>query len=182
MNESYKNRLGDSMNRLNAQLDKSFKVYLNIEEEKAHHETSADKWSIIQILNHLQASEQLSLKYLAYKLEHDEEIPELTLKNKVNTLLLFLAFGSPLKFKSPENNGLSLPAKTGDMNTIHKSFKSSRADLQELIDQIQPKEIRKAWFKHPYAGRMDLIRMLWFFRFHFKRHHNQIMKILAKAK
>ena len=182
MSKSYRERLNDSIDVINTQLEISFGIYSAIDAEELNHVPDPRSWSIIQILNHLYISEQLTIRYLEYKKQSGAFIPDFNLKNRINTFILYIAFISPFKYKAPESNGLNTPSNIGDIESLFEIFMTQRMKLKNFIDQIPEEAVKKAWFKHPYAGRMDLIRMLWFFRFHFKRHHKQILKLLAQAK
>lgn len=181
MTDNYKRKLNESLDHLHEQLNACFEVYMKADRKLLLTQPVRGKWSIIQILNHLLTSEKLSVNYLEYKLNLNTTIPSLSIRNRINSVILILAFYSPFKFRAPEKNGINNPQNSGDIQAIANEFDKNRKALRIIINKIPHDDIKRAWFKHPYVGRMGLKVMLRFFGAHFIRHHKQALKILAKA-
>ena len=178
----YRQKLAFSFEHLSDQLKQYFNLYQGINEKYLSETPLTGKWSILQNLQHLLRSEQLGLQYLQFKFIGDQAIPAVNLRNRFSLIILYVAFNSPFKFKAPEGKGLDIPENTGNITSLYNDFVETREALFDLISKIPDEKLAKAWFKHPYAGRMSLNDMLWFLSFHFKRHHLQILKVLAKTK
>jgi hypothetical protein len=82
-----------------------------------------------------------------------------------------------LKYRAPrhlvENTPDTLPLEE---LTVQWNF--SRNELKHFLDALQEKDIHKLIYKHPVAGRFDVVQCLIFMREHFHHHLPQIKRLV----
>ncbi len=137
------------------------------------------QWSVLQIMQHLLLSEHLSEKYVRKKLSFGADIPDTGLGARWRLFLLMCSNSLPyVKFKAPKGvNDEALP-ETGHLEDIMHAWRANRQSLRELLESLPPDYTHKALYKHPFAGKLSLAQMLYFFILHFRRHQQQIQRIL----
>ncbi|MCR9288172.1 MAG: DinB family protein [Bacteroidetes bacterium] len=137
-----------------------------------------NSWSVLQVLHHLMLAEQGSLKYVKKKLSYNPELKKVNWQTKIRTLMLNFYVWSPLKFSAPKIiSGDNLPTES-NLNTIKEQYPMVRRDIKDFFETVPDSLLEKEIFKHALAGRLSLIGMIVFFKGHFKRHKNQIYRIL----
>ena len=62
---------------------------------------SEEAWSISQVIQHLAQADELSVDYIAKKMQGGDEVPRAGLGAAFRALLLETVLASPLKFKAP---------------------------------------------------------------------------------
>lgn len=136
-----------------------------------------NRWSISQILTHLIASEKMSLQYMKKKSLGVDKLENSGLIEELKILLLKVSQRLPLKYKAPkilhENTPEALP-----LNQIQNQWEESRMELMSFLCSIDPKNTKKKIYKHPVAGRLDVIQAVTFFREHVNHHLPQIKRLL----
>ena len=136
------------------------------------------KWSVNQILIHLVTSEQLTLAYLKKKslgIDH--------LKNsgpwewiRINILKWSQRLPA-LKYKAPKYVVANTPEAV-PLAELERRWNSVRMELSQFLDKVQDRDVRKLIYKHPVAGRFDVVQCLMFMREHYHHHLPQIKRLL----
>ena len=163
-------------------LQKELRVLL--EEMKAHSNAvlnkkpAPDKWSTLQVLYHLQISEEGSLKYIKKKLSFNPELENVDFRSKIREKGINIYLGLPIKFKAPPQVSDDALPETSEFWTLATKWRDQREELGAFLETIPKDLVNKQIYKHPAAGRMSLLGMLKFFRAHTKRHKKQINKNL----
>jgi hypothetical protein len=139
---------------------------------------SPQSWNILQAVNHIYLAEQLSLRYVRYKVQDPESIPPYTPMTIVRMWLVRWILLSPVKLKAP--NAIDM---WGDQPVLHPAdlqdaWKQLRAELHSFIGEYELLLKKRRVYKHIYAGRITLGQMLVFFRLHLEHHHRQARQIL----
>jgi hypothetical protein len=68
-----------------------------------------------------------------------------------------------------------------DLNKLNLDWVESRGSFDELISKLYQLKLEdKAFFRHPFIGRINLKLTLSFFNFHFNHHKSLIEKIISK--
>lgn len=146
-------------------------------EEKFDVKADAAHWSINQILIHLLTSEQLTLNYLKKKSLGIDQLGESGPIESLEMIVLKISQRIPLKYKAPkvlaENTPNSIP-----FQDLVEQWNSSRKELRNFLDSIEEKHLHKLIYKHPVAGRFDVVQCLTFLREHFHHHLPQIKRLL----
>lgn len=127
---------------------------------------------------HMLTSEQLTLDYLKKKSQGMEELadsgPVESLKMSLLRISQRLTF---LKYKAPK----ALVANTPEAIALHDLkilWAQSRISLGKFLENIQDKDLHKLVYKHPVAGRFDIVQCLIFLNEHFLHHRPQIKRLM----
>ncbi len=137
-------------------------------------------WSAIQVMQHLIQAEMGTLAYLQKKTKDISGVEKSGFMHKVRTLLLKIFLKLPIKFKAPK-----MVAEVPDYASLKETatqWQLIRATLLQLCIDLPEEAFEKELFRHPLAGRMNILQMLDFFDSHFERHLAQIDKVLAEKK
>jgi hypothetical protein len=163
-------QLENDRNRLMAELVKatSDKLFLK---------PSKEKWSVNEILTHLVISEQLTLRYLKKKSLGVAQLENSGVGERIRYALLKISQRLPLKYKAPESVVSNTP-EAMPFAELHASWDSTRHELAQFLDSITDSNVNKLIYKHPVAGRFDIIHCLMFMREHYLHHLPQIKRLL----
>jgi DinB superfamily len=146
--------------------------------ERLEHKAAPTQWSVNEILIHLLTSEQLTLAYLKKKSLGLDQLANSGVTESLMMLILQLSQRLPLlKYKAPKD----LVAKTPEviaLNDLKIRWDSSRIELKNFLETIHDKNLYKLVYKHPVAGRFDIIQCLKFMSEHFLHHLPQIKRLL----
>ncbi|MCH8318389.1 MAG: DinB family protein [Bacteroidetes bacterium] len=137
-----------------------------------------DKWSIIQVIHHLNKSEQLSVAYINKKLQYRTNIKNSGIAAVIRSFLLKLALRSSFRFKAPKF--IADVPKTDTFESIKDQWEQTRMDIRKLLDKFPDEFLDKNIFKHAFAGKMNIYQMLNFMQDHFDHHLKQIGRIRKK--
>lgn len=158
---------------LSQQLDETL-VYCDGLSAEQLTKSPSGEWDTVQILYHLSTSEVGIVMYLQNKIKaKPEEIENGGIKSFVRGKLLVSALKSKSKkFKVPKV--LKEVPDSPDFEKIKLRLKKNRVFLEELLNRFDEKMAKKAYFKHPVAGRINIYQTLDFLNAHFERHAIQI--------
>ena len=137
---------------------------------------SADprKWSVNQTLLHLLTSEQLTLRYLKKKSLAMDQLKHSGPTESLKMVLLVISQRLPfMKFKAPAILLEATPQYL-DMPDLMNQWDELRFDLKDFLGRIGDQDVTRLVYKHPVAGRLNLIQCLLFMREHFHHHLQQI--------
>jgi len=111
------------------------------------------KWSVSQILTHLVTSERMSLIYMKKKSQDIDQVDNSILIESFKLLALKMSQRLPLRYKAPRVlvEPMLLPAVIKKWNTV-------RMDLYTFPEAMHEENIRKKIYKHPIAGRLDVLQ------------------------
>lgn len=134
-------------------------------------------WNALQVTEHLIASEYGTLQYLmkktqasAHELEpSDEQTAEASRK-------LNLALKSDLKWEAP--NVLAPPSGQHSLPSLISRWEELRSAWFSLLSTLDEAYIHRQVFRHPIAGRLDLVQTLAFVENHIHHHVHQIRRIV----
>lgn len=134
---------------------------------------SADEWSPMQILDHLQLMEGVVAKNVARQLESEKS--EKAVKKPIQlTVSRMIKVDAP-KHVVPSEEFISL----ADMK---KRLEDSTAFLHQVYDGTTIEELENKSLPHPVFGKVPLIQWFPFVGLHEKRHLKQLEKTLDKLK
>jgi len=141
---------------------------------------SPAKWSIAQILTHILTSEQLSIAYMKKKMLGIDQLHDSGIVGSLRFTLLQVSQRIPnLKFNAPTVVLANTP-KALPIHELISQWDALRNDLKVLLESIQEKNVKKAIYKHPVAGRLDAAQATAFFYEHIHHHWPQIKRLLYK--
>lgn len=155
------------------EVDKLYSQIEGLSAEQLHRQGSG--WSVIQVISHLQMSEQGSLQYMQKKLQAGKDMPDSGTINQLKMSLMNLALDSPLRWKAPSM--ISNPSNEGSLEELKLSWTQIREEIKNYIDEYPDEFISKGVYKHPFAGRQNLESAIRFLGYHIKHHRHQIERI-----
>jgi uncharacterized damage-inducible protein DinB len=136
----------------------------------------AEKWSVVQIVNHLILAESMSLGYIKKKVLAVEELEEVGFRQNLTMNIMKLAQRSSRKFKAPAP--VSQPESGSSHDDLRKDWEAVQLALKSFLDQFPDQYVKKALYKHPFAGRLSLSQMMKVHVYHINRHQSQIDALL----
>jgi len=150
----------------------------NSPDDKLSLKPTKDKWSISEILTHLVTSEQLTLTYLRKKSLGIDRLKNSGLSEWIRITVLQWSQRIPaLKYRAPKH----VIANTPDplpIEELDRRWNSVRMEFKQFLGTINDKDVGKLIYKHPVAGRFDVIQCLMFMKEHFHHHLPQIKRLL----
>jgi uncharacterized damage-inducible protein DinB len=136
-------------------------------------------WSLSQVLAHLIASEQLSVRYLKKKIQGIESAPNTGMLETLTMWALIVSQRLPLKFKAPKVVTENTPTFS-DVHQIIAAWDQCRHELKDLLSAFSEDQLNRQIYKHPIAGKLNIQQALRFFREHIIHHEPQIKKLLKQ--
>ncbi len=131
-------------------------------------------WCMIQAFRHIQISEDLSLQYMQKKSKAGDEMLARQLKPRVWLQVLYVVFALGLKFKMPAM--LAGPQITR-LEDLERDWNETREKLKNFIEAYPEKWNKKAVYKHPFVGMLNLQDTVRFFSSHLRHHVIQVKRI-----
>lgn len=164
--------------QLEAQRKDLFQQLISYKETDLNRKRSDGGWSAIQVVHHLIQAELGSLAYLQKKTQDISRSKQAGFLNRVRAFVLNFFLKSSIKFKVPAVLG-DVPESASLKETAEK-WEGVRASLLQLCLSLPEEAFTRDLFRHPIAGRMNLMQMLDFFDSHFQRHLKQIEGVLKE--
>ncbi len=135
------------------------------------------KWSVAQIVYHLNQAESVSMNYVRKKMLETDKIKDTGISEAIKLTFLRALFESPVKFKMPENLLGEMPEKA-DYETVLRNWNNTRADLKQLLESMPEDMLTKNLYKQPGIGRINVYQMVKFMQIHFNRHKRQAKRAI----
>lgn len=169
------------LDRLDMKLKQLTDRLMQLPVEYRERKPDLDAWSVLQILEHLRRSEELSGAYIRKKALSGSPLPDRDFRSWFREAALGWFLNAPFKFKAPKVvNEESFPDRI-DFTQQMDHWRSERQILREWLQGRPTEYFKKQGFRHPLAGRMTVNGMLKFFEWHFDRHTKQIHRTLKKV-
>lgn len=162
--------------QLENQRKQLFQLLSGYNADQLHQAEKQGAWSVIQVINHLLASEKGTELYIRKKTQKPELIPNTSLIAPIKILALRGAFSMRLKFKAPKQLGVVSNEDT--LEDLEALWNKSRSSFHQLMEELPVEIQQKALFRHPIVGRINMNQTLEFFDFHYRHHLKQIHRIL----
>ena len=145
-----------------------------LDEAQLKFQPQPGKWSIIQVLHHVQWSEQGACNYMLKK-NRAETLPKSGISSALRSVSLKIALWLPIKYKAP------VKAIDPDPNLSYTELKerweSSRKTLKDFLEALPEERTDVTIFRHPFAGYFNIFHVFSFFEDHFQHHLKQIERI-----
>ena len=136
-----------------------------------------NKWSMSQILGHVIQAEQMSVGYMAKKINAIGEVDNTGLWGEFMLGILIVSQRLPLKYKAPKNLGDQPPAYA-DVAAAQQDWDQARLSLRQFLETVPNSGLSKKIYRHPVMGRCNVVHALKFFREHLIHHKPQILRQL----
>lgn len=160
--------LETSRKKLTDDLKKSDPVLLQ-------HKPAPDKWSVTEVLNHLQFSEQASVAYAAKKILGGKSLKKTGIAATLRAEALSLLLRSGYKWKAPAV--LAAAAENLPFEEVTQRWDATRQRMKSFLENLPDELISREVYKHPRAGRLNALQMMQFFQDHFNHHLAQINRL-----
>ena len=160
-------RLQDSHSKLISELDK-------IEPKILEQSPSGGKWSVTQVMYHLNTAESLSVLYVSKKRLGAEQLKPTGIIHQLKLFIARIAFYLPYKYRAPRVLGV-MPEHVS-YGEIKNTWLETRKKLGALLESLPEDELSKPIFRQPFFGYWNIFQMLKFMQIHFNRHRLQIRK------
>ena len=133
-------------------------------------------WSVVEVLQHLILAETATLAYMKKKLMGVAHVPKTGGSAEFRMLLLRIFNALPLKIKAPAV--IANPPAQVSLEETARQWHALRQQWRAFLESIPENDLRKALFKHPLAGRLNVYHAADFMDWHVIRHEKQIRKAL----
>ncbi|MBN8191239.1 DinB family protein [Bacillus sp. NTK074B] len=143
----------------------------HLTDEQLNEELEADRWTIMQVLDHLYLMERSLTKTIQLTLEKGEE-QEVESKPVHFTVDRSTKVDAP-PFVVPTEEELTL-------QEMKDKLASSRNDLLTFLDTTSKEALQRKAYPHPIFGHIRLDEWISFIGFHEKRHLEQIEELKKK--
>ena len=136
-------------------------------------------WNLLQVMQHLVTVEIQSLKYIERKFKDKDNTPKTGISAAIRNLILKAAFILPIKFKAPKV--AEVKEKHPDFEIMISEWDEVRSKFKELIESSDEETLKKALYKHPRAGFLNINQAMEFIETHVTHHRKQMEKIMLDA-
>lgn len=140
-------------------------------------EPAPQKWNVAQVITHLAIAEEGALAYLRKKRDLGAHKP-VSFSSRWRMAALRAALNLPLKYKAPVIVA-TVPVTT--YSEAMTRWTSVRNAMRSTYGSIPDNELGHDLFKHPMAGKFDLIQSVKFMHDHMRHHEKQIERILRSV-
>ena len=138
-----------------------------------------NKWSAIQVMHHLILSEANTLNYLRKKVLGLASARKTGFSAAFKTWLMKVWLATSFLKRKAAPATASGPEADTLAHTAEK-WTETRQQLKALLDELPEGAAERDLFRHPVAGKLNLIQMLDFLDAHFRHHERQIWNALKK--
>jgi len=135
------------------------------------------RWSALQVLHHVVASEAATLAYVRKKMQAGKSRPPAGLASRLRRAALALVRALPVRVRAP-----AVAASVPDVvepAALRARWDEVRAGWRELLEAFPSDLEGRLVFRHPFAGRMDLADTLAVLQAHLDHHVPQVERALA---
>jgi len=130
-----------------------------------------DQWSAIQILEHIYLSQGGIYKYIKDK-GLEQNVGKAGVKDRIKNLGLKFMLNGKNKFKAPKI--LPIPLNKHTPEELQKKFQVLNQSIQTFFESLPEEKLNKVVFKHPRAGKMDILAVVKFWSQHWHHHEQQL--------
>ena len=139
-----------------------------------------NKWSVSQVMYHLNSAESNSVLYVSKKRLGAAKLKQTGIEAQLRLIGALVAFYLPIKFKAPNVLG-EMPPHV-NYSEIKSWWLETRTKLSALLESLPDDELRKPIFRQPTFGYWNIFQMLLFMHVHFNRHRLQMMRTIKEVK
>jgi hypothetical protein len=137
------------------------------------------KWSVSQVMYHLNSAEARSVQYVNKKRLGAAQLKRTNINAQLRLFAARFAFYLPVKFRAPDLLG-EVP-KYVSYEQVKNKWVQTRIELKSLLNSLQDDEVYKPIFRQPTFGRWNIFQMLGFMKTHFRRHRKQIKRTIKEV-
>lgn len=152
----------------------------NASDVQRHYKPAPDAWNMLQVVQHIMASEGGTLNFMNKRPPLQPTLFD-KIGNALRSALLTVALKSTIKFKAPNVPGLS-PETTNPWEESKPKWEQIHQGLQQYLEQFPASKMGYVVFKHPAAGKLNMLQTMDFLVEHAAHHLQQINRLKADEK
>ena len=166
----------ETYDRLTAKRAKLLRRLDSLESEVLSHKAGPDKWSIVEVVEHLVIAEE----DLIEQLTTDEHSPALEIESRSakNYQTVIKVMERDIEVDVPHES--LEPHGRMALDDLLPKWDDIREKLHGLLAGINEKDRDDMVYRHAFAGPLNISETLHFFEVHYDNHMRQIDKILAR--
>jgi hypothetical protein len=149
----------------------------SLESETLSFKAGPDKWSIVEVVEHLVIAEADLITQLTVQVHSPSLDIEYRSVKKFQTVIKVME--RDIEVDVPHES--MEPRGQVALDDLLLQWDDIRKKLQGLLAGIKKEKIGDMVYRHPYAGPLDISETLHFFEVHYDNHMRQIDRILALA-
>jgi hypothetical protein len=165
--------LQEKFTKLLAELD-------NMETKVIETSPGKNKWSVTQVMYHLNSAESNSVLYVSKKRLGAAKLKPTGVEAQLRLYASIVTFYLPLTYNAPKVLG-DMPEHVS-YPEIKNKWIETRAKLGALLESLPEDELRKPIFRQPFFGYWNIFQMLLFMHVHFNRHRLQMFRAIRSIK
>ena len=132
-----------------------------------------DRWSILEIAEHVVVAERIILQGLPPQAELVARPRTLRHRCLYQLVMAILRLGIPVKVPTKR----MLPTGKLTLDEVKREWDAHLRWLRDLVAGLPPEDLAKAWFVHPVAGPITLVQALRMDQVHLDSHIRQIRRL-----
>jgi hypothetical protein len=164
--------------RLKLKLEALLQRLDSLSDEQLSFKAGPDKWSIVEVVEHLVIAEDGLVKELSTNIPDSTLAPEAKTPEKHQIVIKVME--RDIEVDVPHES-LEPQGHTA-LDDLLKQWQDYREKLPVLLAEIKPEKQDDPVFRHPYGDPLNIADTLEFFEVHFDNHMRHIDRILAQAK
>ena len=137
-----------------------------------------DKWSIVEVVDHLVIAEEDLLMQLSTNVPASTLDPKSRTPDKHQTVIKVMERDIPVDVPDESME----PQGRLTLDELLHQWDDIRNKLQVLLAQIMSENKDDPVYRHPYGGPLSISETMHFFEVHFDNHMRHIDRILAQIK
>ena len=138
---------------------------------------SADRWSILEIVEHVVRAEREVLMGLPASVEWGAR--RRGLRSHLKYALVWFVLRCRIPVKVPAKP--MLPTGEIPLSELRRDWDENLTWLRRHVEQLHHGDLRRPCFSHPVAGPIDTVQAVAMGRLHFEVHRRQIRKLRQKG-
>lgn len=131
------------------------------------------KWSILEIVEHMAIGEREVLMGLPEP--SALRVYQRTFKNKLMLKVVMFVLGRRIRVQVPSKT--MIPKGRTELSRIRDIWDENQAWFRNYVEGCEPGDLKKAVFKHPVSGPIDVYQAVEMCFAHFESHRAQIDKL-----
>ena len=166
----------DKLERLDEEREKMYEAVEHLSEKELHDHSYG--WSIIQVFVHLHEAEVGSVLYMRKKMQAGSRMKDYAFGNRLRMSLSKAFLQSSIKWKAPKY--IAQPEGTHSLQEVQEMWAKTRDLTKTYVKEYPDELLNKAVYKHPFAGRLDLVNAIDSMTYHQRHHMHQLKRIKRK--
>jgi len=149
--------------------------YEQLTEPQLTFRPNSRKWNLLQVAEHLMLAETGSINYVNKKIKGINSLEEYSFKAGFRFWLMKCLLNAPVKIRNRPSS--TAPTLEPDFKDLKLRWDIARQALKKFTETYDEETLNKLVYKHPFAGRLNTLQMVKFFKLHLNHHMKQIKRI-----